>query len=351
MWKYDPVIDKERNVFVVSRAATGIYLILKQLNILEKRFRVLVPANICYAAVFPILYAGYEPLFCDVDPVSGNVTYKEFTGVCNQDVAAAIVPHMYGNPVIELLEIAAYCRKQHITLIEDCASAMGAETDNYRLGELGDYTIYSTGYAKTLDLGFGGMISSENDLSQIATMEDALNELTQVGIDNLLFWGKLYRLMRNEGSNSLIEHEIGKIIPSQCKWGLICRLSQERKDYIYERLISRSFVDVIKNRRTSLKMYQKRVAIKSEAVYPYAQGAVPWRFNMLVNPEKKKYLIKTLLEQNLPVSDWYPRVTPLLQIEDELPGALWHEQHIVNFPLLCSTEKTDAICNAINKIL
>lgn len=154
----DPVIRQPGACLVVSRAASAIYLVLSALRLPNKQ--VLVPANLCYAAIFPILYAGYEPVFCDVDVTSGNVTYESVAAALTPETGAMIVPHMYGNPVGDMPEIAQICRQSGILLIEDCASAMGAKSPGYPLGAMGDYTVYSTGYSKTLDLGYGGLLVS-----------------------------------------------------------------------------------------------------------------------------------------------------------------------------------------------
>ena len=40
-------------------------------------------------------------------------------------------------------------------------------------------------------------------------------------------------------------------------------------------------------------------------------GGVPWRFSLLLDENSKRAIIKTLLDNNYPVSDWYPNVTEL----------------------------------------
>ena len=149
LYKEKAMVFEEKNMLITSRASSAIYLVLDSL---KDKGNVIVPANLCYAGIYPILYAGMTPVFCDVEQHSGNTNLDFFKKAVTSKTVAAIIPHMYGNPVKELPEIAEFCKENGILLIEDCASAMGAKAD-YPLGKVGDYTVYSTGYSKTLDLG------------------------------------------------------------------------------------------------------------------------------------------------------------------------------------------------------
>ena len=63
-----------KNSLFVGRAATAIYLILKTL--MEEK-EVILPSNICYAAVYPIIYSNNVPVFVDVDKRTGNALFKK----------------------------------------------------------------------------------------------------------------------------------------------------------------------------------------------------------------------------------------------------------------------------------
>ena len=68
------IIEMKRNHIITGRAATGIYLIFKALGIKDRK--VLFPANICYAAIYPVVYSGNIPVFSDVEPKSGNLSLQ-----------------------------------------------------------------------------------------------------------------------------------------------------------------------------------------------------------------------------------------------------------------------------------
>ena len=70
------------------------------------------------------------------------------------------------------------------------------------------------------------------------------------------------------------------------------------------------------------------------------------RIVIVVGYERQK-LIDSCLQQELPISDWYPSVQPMFGDQTELYGIQWHENHILNFPLLVSEDIIDEICKTI----
>ena len=340
---------KNRSVVVVGRASTGIYLILSTYPL--QKPSVLVPANLCYAGIYPALYAGKKVCFCDVNPVTGNVTPETFAAGCGEDVSAAIVPHMYGQPVAGLEKIAAFCRQRQILLIEDCAASMGAYSDAYALGYVGDYTIYSTGYAKTLDLGGGGLVcASRQPLEPIADLEKALPVQSHRAEQDSAFFSKLYRFLRNEASDTDLEKWIYKSVPEWMKSSFLYSISDEKKRWILDRLSQ--LEDVVAARQTAFQEYARKWdhTFTSSAYirrYPFSKGAVPWRWNIFAERDLKQAVIAACLEKRLPVSDWYPVVTPMFQSENIYQGASWHEERILNFPLPANGELISAIIDII----
>lgn len=346
--RYNPITREAGSCLAVARASVGIYLALCRSNL--QKGTVIVPANLCYAGIYPVLYAGLQPAFCDVDPVSGNMTLSSLTAAYRTDAVAVIVPHMYGNPVQELPEIAEFCRIRNLVLIEDCASAMGATAEHYRLGEVGEYVVYSTGYSKTLDLGFGGFLfSSVHDLTDVMQLEQALPDYGEQNERDLTLFSKLYRLLRNEGSGTEIEKMIYRGLPDACKDDFLHRLADEKKDWLFRQL---SGLDsVIAERKRALQDYEELLSGCVYGHYPYAVGSVPWRFNMLVDTPVRQRVIHRCLEESLPVSDWYPQVTRLFGVDSAFPGAKLHESRILNFPLLIDETTRQRICCVLREIL
>ena len=59
-------------------------------------------------------------------------------------------------------------------------------------------------------------------------------------------------------------------------------------------------------------------------------------------------LVQVCLEGGLPVSDWYPRVTPMFGDAGEYPGARAMEERILNLPLRPDTARD--LCPALARL-
>ena len=340
---FNPVTREKGECIVVGRGAVGIWLALSEIE--KKEGLVLVPSNICYAAVLPIYYAGYLPLFCDVDPISGNIRLDLINEVINNDVVSAIIPHMYGNPVEGILEIVEYLHKKGIVVIEDCASLMGYEGEVYIPGTVGDYVVYSTGYSKTIDIGFGGLLfSKDKSLINAEIVESGLPLFDDSMSDNWNEFSAIYRILRNKGENTMIAKTFYSGIREALRSSYIFSISLVQKEQVLESIAGLDFV--IKQRRAKYELYCDKLSPLKQLFYNYSNNAVPWRFNILLDDNREEF-ISFCLKKGVPISDWYPKVTPVFGIEEEFSGASWHQEHILNFPIMIDDEEIDMICSTV----
>lgn len=339
---------RKRNYFITGRGSTAIYLILLSNEIKNKW--VLVPANICYAAIYPLLYSGNKPLFVDVSD-DGNLSLELIAKACDKisssNISAVLLPHMYGNPCQDVERIADYLSQRNIILIEDCALAMGAELADKKVGIFGNYAIYSFGYSKTIDIGNGGLIVSSKNLDRIADYANQLPQLSTKSIHDLKLLSQLYRVIRNNGENELVRF-IFAMIPKLYYDAFIYKADEALIKIIESKIENLS--SVINERRQKELYYHSQLKENAAlAIYKFSEGAVPWRFNLLVYPPIKQNLIDYLLENRVVVSDWYPVVSPMFGVYDEFPTASKMEKAILNFPVhSISYSEIDRVCNLIN---
>lgn len=344
MINYNPVTGEDGECIIVGRAAKAIYILLLSLN--QKGKKVIVPANLCYAAIFPIISAGLEPIFCDVDKYSGNVTYANIKKEISEDVIAVIVPHMYGNPVTDIVKIKNKVSKMNILLIEDCASLMTNEKKKNIPGSVGDYVIYSTGYSKTIDNGIGGLLfSKKHSLFMIEQQEKKL-PLFNIKFENeTKLFSKIYRILRNEKSETNLKKDFYNCLTNSFKDNFLFKIDIDEKRMILNSI--EKLDNVISLRREQYKLYKKMLEPKYH-VYNYENGAVPWRFNILIESYRDDF-VKYCLDNLLPISDWYPCVTDIFGIDKEFKSAKWHGEHIINFPLMICEDEIIRICEVLNK--
>lgn len=341
----ESILSYKENYKVVGRAATAIYLILKCEEI--KKSEVLVPANICYAAIYPIIYSDNIPVFCDVDAETGNMCLHIIKEICsNKNIKAMIIPHMYGNPVEDINLIKKLCDDNNILLIEDCASAMGAYVDKKPVGTFGDYAIYSTGYAKLIDLGHGGIVTSNRKMD---TINEEYNKLADFDIEiekNELFFSRLYRLIRNDKEQTISSY-IYQGLLNNIKNMFLFRIDKSFEEKVISS-IENIEIEILK-RKEAFQEYEILLKFnKYMKRYHYLDGAVPWRYNILVEKNIKMKLIKFLLEKKVPVSDWYPVVTEMFGDEGVYINAKKMEDRIINFPLILSKKEIEIIAYNVN---
>lgn len=132
-----------------------------------------------FATAGAIARVGARPLFCDIDPVTYNISaesvQKLITEKCkledgvliNKDTGGKvrmILPvHLYGQmaDMKPLMEIA---KENNLYVVEDAAQAIGsANADNQRAGSVGDIGCFSFFPSKNLGaFGDGGMTTTNN---------------------------------------------------------------------------------------------------------------------------------------------------------------------------------------------
>lgn len=118
---------------------------------------VILSPNTIADVINMVICAGARPVFCDIDPATGNMNPDNVEALCSDSTAAIMVTHLYGlvAPMRQLKDIAA---SRGLLLIEDAAQAFGATYDGERAGTIGDIGIYSFGKAKNITGFAGGML-------------------------------------------------------------------------------------------------------------------------------------------------------------------------------------------------
>lgn len=319
----------KRNIFVTGRATTGLWLILQKENIRNKK--ILFPANICYAPVFGAVLAENEPMFIDINNWA-NISLDKIKEKFTVDVACVVLPHMYGKVVCDIEAISVFCKEKNILLIEDCASAFGATIRCNPVGCYGDYSIFSFDYSKIIDVGFGGIVASDKDLSSFKELEVRLPFFNRDKEVSLSLFSKLYRVIRNSEDNSFVR-KIYQILPNLMQDYFLFRLSEEKKS-----IVLNSLYKIENERKRRWTIYSSLVeAIKNIPkleLCEYGEGDIPWRLNFLYKGNKKKF-VEYLLARKIPVSDWYPFVGAMFGKDNkvEYRNAFEIGECIYNLPL------------------
>ncbi len=120
---------------------------------------VVVPSFSFIATANAPTYVGARPVFCDVDPTTGNVTAVTVEEALTERTRAVIVVDQGGQPV-DLDPIRALCDPRGIVVIEDAACGAGSTYHGRPVAAGAEIAAWSFHPRKLLTTGEGGMITT-----------------------------------------------------------------------------------------------------------------------------------------------------------------------------------------------
>jgi len=124
---------------------------------------VIVTPQTYKATIQPLLDYEVEVRFCDIDPNSMNLSPEAFAGLVTRRTKALFLVHYGGFPA-EMDRIMQVAREYGVTVVEDCAHALGSRYRGRRPGALGDIGCFSFHSSKNITtLGEGGMLTCSRD--------------------------------------------------------------------------------------------------------------------------------------------------------------------------------------------
>ncbi|RJR15164.1 MAG: DegT/DnrJ/EryC1/StrS family aminotransferase [Nitrospiraceae bacterium] len=109
-----------------------------------------------------LIWAGLDPIFCDVDPYSHRMTGEKAATLINEDVSAILGVHMWGNPC-NPRDLERLAHERGIQLYFDAAHAFGCTSDNVTIGNFGDMEVFSFHASNVLNSAEGACVCTNND--------------------------------------------------------------------------------------------------------------------------------------------------------------------------------------------
>jgi dTDP-4-amino-4,6-dideoxygalactose transaminase len=136
----------------VANGTDALALALKAVGI-QAGDEVVTVSHTAVATVASIESIGAIPVFVDIDPLSRCMDPALLETVLTPHVRAFVPVHIYGQPA-DMGRILAVARRHHLSVIEDCAQAHGAEITGSKVGTFGDAAAFS--FYPTKNLGAVG---------------------------------------------------------------------------------------------------------------------------------------------------------------------------------------------------
>lgn len=112
----------------------------------------------CVATNTPINNLFAKPVWCDINPKTGNIDAEKIEKLITEKTKAILFVDWAGIPA-DLDKIKTIGRRYNIKIIEDAAQAFGAKYKGRSIGSISDFTCFSFQAIKHLTTGDGGALS------------------------------------------------------------------------------------------------------------------------------------------------------------------------------------------------
>ncbi|MDB4816225.1 DegT/DnrJ/EryC1/StrS family aminotransferase [Gammaproteobacteria bacterium] len=152
----------------VNSCTSALHLALEALEV-NKDSNILLPTWTFAATAEVVEYLNANPIFCDVDIESCNITPKILQDVLDKGIKidVLLLVHFGGRSAILHNEqkegLIDLCIKNNIKIVHDAAHAFPASFKGRMVGSFSDITCFSFYANKTITSGEGGMVVTDDE--------------------------------------------------------------------------------------------------------------------------------------------------------------------------------------------
>ncbi|KGK86060.1 aminotransferase class V-fold PLP-dependent enzyme [Clostridium sp. HMP27] len=311
---------KKRFCCFTGSGTTAIYLILKALNLQQKK--ILYPSISCMVPVNAALYAGYDVVFCDVSLKDYTMDLNAFENTINKyDIGIVVPTHIYGH-ICDMKKISRIAHEKGIFILEDAAQTVSLSNDS-------DASIMSFGHTKILETENGGgaiFTDNENLYNKLKEEKDLLPKKPR-NLGGLFdeYRKNYYSIMNNENKSVNKYKEIYNL-QLNSKDAFI--YDMDNNEEVIEQLANIEEIKRERNKRANLygRYLHKSLIHKAKCTYE-----ILWRYSFLYKGDREQLLYK-IREKGIDVSSWYPALYKFYsqQEEKEFSNSQIVEKQIVN---------------------
>ncbi|WP_051424603.1 DegT/DnrJ/EryC1/StrS aminotransferase family protein [Pseudomonas sp. URMO17WK12:I4] len=149
-----------RHAICVTNATIGLMMAADALGL---RGKVITPAFSFIATSQSLTWAGLEPLFCDVDPLTHQLDPSRVEELLeSNDVGAILAVNLWGDVCAHdrLLQLS---ERYGVPLYYDSAHAFGCSVQGRAVGNFGSLEVFSFHATKVLSAAEGGCVCTNDD--------------------------------------------------------------------------------------------------------------------------------------------------------------------------------------------
>jgi perosamine synthetase len=140
----------------VSNATSALHLSIKA-NEIKKGDEVIVPDMTFVATANAVVQAGATPIFADVEKETMNISINSIKKKITSKTKGIIPVHFAGK-ICDIVTICKFAKKNNLSVIEDCAHAIGTQYKKKHVGNFGNAGCFSFYPTKNITTIEGGMI-------------------------------------------------------------------------------------------------------------------------------------------------------------------------------------------------
>jgi perosamine synthetase len=307
---------------------------------------VVVPVNLCAIAVASIIWSGLRPVFHDVSRLHGNAEIHHLDAVDASNCRVVLAVHNFGCS-IDLAAFRAWADVRNMLLVEDVCNAIGATYQGRPLGQIGDAAFYSFNHGKIVACGYGGAISVRDHTlrKRVARAIDDMPPYTQAhaaAIERLESDLRTARISRSEKAQyaAFERYRAHALFRAAPVW----------PGSIMEEI--GNLPSNLNHRRMLSDRYRRMISNQAVTHVPLGEEAAPWRYSIIVPPDRREALLTCLRANDIHASAWYP---PVHGIFAPGTGAVYPEAErfaacVINFWVdtatdIAAVDRTSALVN------
>jgi dTDP-4-amino-4,6-dideoxygalactose transaminase len=122
---------------------------------------IICPSMTYWASCAPVLSLGGTVLFADIDSSSLCIDPRDIERCISERTKAIVVVHYSGMPA-DMEAILSIAGKHGLAVLEDCSHSHGSLYNGKMTGTLGDVAAFSMMSAKSMPIGEGGMLATND---------------------------------------------------------------------------------------------------------------------------------------------------------------------------------------------
>ena len=145
--------------YAVSSGTAALHV--AYLSLLEQGDEVIAPAFTFIATISTVHYSNAKPVLADVDPYTYLLDIEDVKEKITNKTKAIAPVHLFGNSC-NMKALNELAEDHDLYIVNDCAQAHGTEYKDKDLGSYETLNCYSFYPTKTLTMGEGGIVTTNN---------------------------------------------------------------------------------------------------------------------------------------------------------------------------------------------